>query len=296
MQMSAAVHNKNPTASPAGEGRRTSEVQRLASRPQFTVRHTVTAGCEFQPHAHSAFTVTVVLAGRMTATIGERAIELSDGDVALTNVSQSHSARALGVEFVSVGISPVLVNELVTEIGLMRTSADIVFRSSFITDEALTQLARAMISEMSAEHLGHAAMLDSLVRQVVIHLLRFHLTVRKSDQVELSRAGPVDRRLRRAIEFMHDNFGREIAVEEIACAAYLSEYHFARFFKQISGVTPHVYLANLRLERARKLLAETALPISEIAALVGYQSQSHFTKMFKSVTGVTPRAYREAAK
>ena len=95
---------------------------------------------------------------------------------------------------------------------------------------------------------------------------------------------------------MHDNFGREIAVEEIASAAYLSEYHFARFFKQISGVTPHVYLANLRLERARKLLAETALPISEIASLVGYQSQSHFTKMFKSVTGVTPRAYREAAK
>ena len=95
---------------------------------------------------------------------------------------------------------------------------------------------------------------------------------------------------------MHDNFGRELALEEIASAAYLSEYHFARLFKQIAGVTPHVYLANLRLERARKLLVETVLPISEIAAMVGYQSQSHFSKMFKSVAGVTPRAYREAAK
>jgi len=294
--MSAAAHSKNPPASTAGEDRRLREIQRFASRPQFTVRHTVTEGCQFQPHAHSAFTVTVVLTGRMTATIGERVSELSGGDVALTNVSQSHSAQAFEAEFVSIGISPVLVNELITEIGLMRTSANIVFRNSFITDEALTRLARAMISEMSAERLGHAAMLDSLVRQVVIHLLRVHLTVRKSDQVELSRAGPVDRRLRRAIEFMHDNFGREIAVEEIAAAAYLSEYHFARFFKQISGVTPHVYLANLRLERARRLLAETTHPISEIAALVGYQSQSHFTKMFKAVTGVTPRAYREAAK
>jgi len=95
---------------------------------------------------------------------------------------------------------------------------------------------------------------------------------------------------------MHDNFGSEIALEEIAGAAYLSEYHFARLFKQIAGVTPHVYLANLRLDRARKLLAETTLSISEIASTVGYQSQSHFTKVFKSITGVTPRAYRESAK
>jgi AraC family transcriptional regulator len=294
--MSAAVHNENPEASTAREDRSPSEVQRFASRPKFTVRHTVTAGCEFEPHAHSTFNVTVVLEGRMTATIGGRAFEVSGGEIALTNVGQSHSAHALEVEFVSIGVSPILVNELVTEIGLTRTSADIAFRSSVITDETLTRLARALVGEMSVEQLGHAAMLDALVRQVVIHLLRCHLTVRKSDQIELSRAGPVDRRLRRAIEFMHDNFGREIAVEEIASAAYLSEYHFARFFKQISGVTPHVYLANLRLERARKLLAETALPISEIASLVGYQSQSHFTKMFKSVTGVTPRVYREAAK
>ena len=293
---SAAVLNKSPLASAAGEDRILSEVQRFVSRPQFAVRHTVTAGCEFQPHSHLAFTVTAVLAGRMATMIGEHAYEVSAGEVALTNVGQSHSAHALEVEFVSIGVRPVLVNQLVAEIGLTRTSAEVVFRGSVITDETVTRLARAMVSEISAEQLGHAAMLDALVRQIVIHLLRCHLTVRKSDQIELSRAGPVDRRLRRAVEFMHDNYGREIAVEEIASAAYLSEYHFARFFKQISGVTPHVYLANLRMERARKLLAETALSISEIASVVGYHSQSHFTKMFKSVTGVTPRAYREAAK
>lgn len=293
---SAAVVNKSQVASSAGEDRSLSEAQRFVSRPQFTVRHTVTAGCEFQPHAHSAFTVTAVLAGRMAAMIGERTFDLSSEEVSLTNVGQSHSAHALEIEFVSIGVRPVLVNELVTEIGLMRTSADIVFRDSVTTDETITRLARAIVGEISAEQLGHAAMLDALVRQIVIHLLRCHLTVRKSDQIELSRAGPVDRRLRRAIEFMHDNFGREIAVEEIASAAYLSEYHFARSFKQISGVTPHVYLANLRMERARTLLAETTLPISEIASVVGYHSQSHFTKMFKAVTGVTPRAYREAAK
>jgi len=295
MLMSAPAPNEKHPMTSTKEDRSLSEVQRFVLRPQFTVRHTVTGGCEFESHSHSVFTVTALLAGRMSVTIGEQLFELSSGESALTNVGQSHSANALEVEFVSIGVSPVLMNELVAEIGLMGTSADIVFRNSLITDETLTRYALAVVSEMAAEQVGHAAMLDALVRQIVIHLLRCHLTVRKSDQIELSRAGPVDRRLRRAIEFMHDNFEREIAVEEIAAAAYLSEYHFARFFKQISGVTPHTYLANLRLERARRLLAETTLPISEIASMVGYQSQSHFTKMFKSITGVTPRAYREAA-
>jgi len=296
MLMSAAVPKENQIKLAPMEDRSIREIQRFALRPQFSVRHTITAGCDFQPHAHSAFTVTAVLGGRLAATIGDREIELIDGAIALTNAGQNHSAHGLQVEFVSIGVSPVLVNELVAEIGLMRTSAEIVFDRSVVVDETLAGLARATLSELSGEQVGRGPMLDALVRQVVIHLLRCHFTVRKSDQIELSRAGPVDRRLRRAIEFMHDNFGREIAVEEIAAAAYLSEYHFARLFKQISGVTPHVYLANLRLERARKLLAETALPISEIASLVGYQSQSHFTKMFKSVTGVTPRVYREAAR
>ena len=63
----------------------------------------------------------------------------------------------------------------------------------------------------------------------------------------------------------------------------------------MTGATPHVYLANLRIEKARRLLTETAHPIIEIAAMVGYQSQSHFTKIFKAITGLTPRAYRLAA-
>lgn len=273
-----------------------SDAHLFVSRPRFTVRHTEARSCEFGSHSHAAFTVTAVLAGSMAVTVGPDDFDLSAGGVALTGIGQSHAARASDVEFVSVGISPALVNELVTEIGLTRISAEILFRHSRTNDEAIARIARSIISEIDVEKLGHGAMLDALVRQLVIHLLRSHLTVRKSTRIELSRAGPVDRRLRRAIEFMHDNFGRELAVEEIASAAYLSEYHFARLFKQITGVTPHVYLANVRVEHARRLLSETSLSISEIATTVGYQSQSHFTKIFKSITGVTPRLYREGAK
>ena len=272
------------------------DVERIVSRPQFTARHTVSGGCEFQPHSHTAFTATAILAGEMWVTIGENDYHLSANEVALTNIGQNHSGHASNVEFVSVSINPAQVEELVTELGLTRTTAEIVFLASVVTDEAINKIARVIANELADERMGHGAMLDALARQLVIQLLRSHMAVRKSARIELSRAGPVDRRLRLALEFMHDNFSRELALDEIASAAYLSEYHFARLFKQITGVTPHAYIANLRMERARKLLSENSFPVSEIAAMVGYQSQSHFTKIFKSVTGLTPRAYREALK
>ena len=272
------------------------ETQRIVSRPQFVVRHSAAAACRFEPHSHSSLTVTAVLSGSMLATIGDHDFALSAGHTAFTDAGQVHSASGREVVFVSIGIGSALVNELVTELGLTRTNAEVVFRTSAVEDETLIETARTLSREMEDVRVGQGAMLDALVRQLTIHLLRSHLTVRKTARIELSRAGPVDRRLRRAIEFMHDNYSRELGLEEIASAAYLSEYHFARLFKQITSVSPHVYLANLRLERARKLLAETALPISQIAAMVGYQSQSHFTKIFKSVTGVTPKAYRKGSR
>lgn len=270
--------------------------QRIVTRPQFTIRHIAAACIEFQPHSHSTFTVTAVLAGEMAATIGADKYALREGEVALISANQIHAGRADSIELVSVGVSPLVVNELVAEIGFTRSTGDIVFRPSVVTDQVITRWGRAMATELAGEELGHGAMLESMIRQLVIHLLRSHSTVRKSDLIELSRAGPVDRRLRRALEFMHDNYSRGLSLEEIASAAYLSEYHFARLFKEIIGVTPHVYLANLRLERARKLLVETTLPISEVASMVGYHSQSHFTKVFKSIAGVTPRGYRESSR
>lgn len=272
------------------------EIQAFVSRAEFSVRRTLTAHCRFEAHAHAAFTVTALLAGRMQACIGESKFTMTAGDVALTGMGQLHAAEAAEVDFVSIRIHPGLINKLVAEMGLTRATAEIVFRGSCARDETIAVMARIIAGEVTDEKPGREIMLDALVRQLAIHLLRSHLSVRKSAQVELSRVGPVDRRLRRALEFMHDNYGRELALEEIAAAAYLSEYHFARLFKQITGTTPHVYLANLRIEKARRMLVETTLPIIEIAAMVGYQSQSHFSKIFKSVTGLTPRAYRDSNK
>lgn len=200
-------------------------------------------------------------------------------------------------ELLLVRLKPELLIETAARLRLHQTGAHLLFRASLepVTDEKLHQTLEAIGAELASRSTGWREMIGSLVNQLAVYLLRTHINVHRSDEIELSRVGMVDRRLRRAIEFMHDNCGRELGLNEIAAAAYLSEFHFARLFKKLTGATPHAYLAGLRIERARRLLAESDLPIVEVGATVGYASQSHFTKVFREATGMTPRAFRQAA-
>jgi AraC family transcriptional regulator len=159
----------------------------------------------------------------------------------------------------------------------------------------LSSLGRQLADEIAEERPGQSRMLDALLQQLAVHLLREHVRVRRSPTIERSRVGPVDRRLRRAVELMHAHADAELSLDDLADAAALSPSHFAHLFKDLVGLTPHAYLTNLRLERARALLIETELPVTEIAARVGFRSPSHFATAFRAVTGVSPRAFRNSS-
>ena len=108
----------------------------------------------------------------------------------------------------------------------------------------------------------------------------------------LFRGGLPPRVLRRVREYIETNLESPLTLQELATTAGLSASHFARAFKQSEGVTPHQYLMNCRLRRAKWLLAGTDLPLSEIAIVTGFAEQSHFSRQFRKHVGVTPRSYR----
>ena len=106
------------------------------------------------------------------------------------------------------------------------------------------------------------------------------------------------RRLLRAKDRMDAASHEEWPVRRLARVSCVSEAHFARSFKQAFGVPPHRYLLTRRLERAKALLRDTDLSITEIAFQTGWQSLGTFGRTFRDVTGESPgelRAREQAA-
>jgi AraC family transcriptional regulator len=84
-----------------------------------------------------------------------------------------------------------------------------------------------------------------------------------------------------------------IAVRQIAREVGLSYFHFSRAFKRALGISPNDYIAEKRIEHAKKLITETNPAISEIALPSGFSSQSHFTTSFRRLTGLTPTSFKK---
>jgi AraC family transcriptional regulator len=91
---------------------------------------------------------------------------------------------------------------------------------------------------------------------------------------------------------MREHLDEPIGLDELAALAGLSRFHFCTAFRQATGSTPYAWLVNLRIERARQLLAHPELPVTEIALAVGYETPSSFAAAFRKITGVTPSAFR----
>jgi AraC-like DNA-binding protein/PAS domain-containing protein len=98
--------------------------------------------------------------------------------------------------------------------------------------------------------------------------------------------------LRRVCEFVESHLEDDIKLETLAAEARLSVFHFARGFKLSTGVSPHRYLIEQRVKRARQLLVQTDLPLSAIASAVGFFDQGHFSRQFRSLVGTTPSSFR----
>ena len=108
-----------------------------------------------------------------------------------------------------------------------------------------------------------------------------------------TRGGLTGRRLRIALDYIHDSLGQRMSLHALAASVGISARHFERAFRQAVGVPPHAYVTDQRLAAARHLLlAQPGLTIEEIARRVGFSSASHFATAFRRQTGVSPSAFR----
>ena len=107
-----------------------------------------------------------------------------------------------------------------------------------------------------------------------------------------SRAEPVQ--IWKARNFIREHSAEELSLTKVAKAVNISANHFSEKFKQVTGANFVDYVARIRFEKARELLHDTNLRISEIAFAVGFQSLSQFNRVFKRLARKAPTAYRAA--
>jgi AraC family transcriptional regulator len=159
-------------------------------------------------------------------------------------------------------------------------------------DPLVRSIAQALAEELDTDQPAGRLYAESLVNALAVHLMRHYST--DALVPDLQFGGLPAHRLRRVTDFIEANLDHDLELAEIAEAAELSPYHFARSFKQTTGVTPIQFLMQRRIERAKQLLAGSELPLAEIALSVGFKNQSHFSTLFRKFTEITPKAWRNA--
>lgn len=157
----------------------------------------------------------------------------------------------------------------------------------------MAQLLDLTECELRRPSLGSRLMIDGLLRAIAGLLI-------SKDAANLPE--PCERiylsppKLRRVIDFIEAHLQDSIGLDDLAEAAGLSPNHFLRVFKLATGDTPYHFLRARRLERARRLLAEDAMPLAELALECGFANQAHFTAAFSRELGISPGRYRRAVR
>jgi AraC family transcriptional regulator len=159
-----------------------------------------------------------------------------------------------------------------------------------IRDLVLERIAHLLLKEIAEPSSSGLLRIEQMAQDLAAHLLSAHSSSHRAHVDRPHTLAPS--RFKRAEEFILENLDAELSLRDIARSAGMSLFHFAKAFKQASGQSPHRYVKEQRLRRARTLLHDKRLTIAQVAEAVGL-SHSYFTAEFREHMGMTPTKFRD---
>lgn len=158
-------------------------------------------------------------------------------------------------------------------------------------DPTISSIAFILKAELETDGIGSQLYAESATTFLAAHLLRHYCT--RTQSLKTYPGGLPKYKLKQTIEYIEEHLGEEISLEAVAKHLNMSQYYFCHLFKQSMGISPYQYVLRQRIEKAKQLLKQRKLTITNVALECGFANQTHFTKHFRKLTGTTPRAYRE---
>ena len=161
-----------------------------------------------------------------------------------------------------------------------------------ICDPLIQHMGLALMAELEVGGTESRLYAESMATALSAHLLRRYCS--HAEKIKDYTGGLPNYKLREAVSYINEHLDQNLTLAEIAAVVRMSPNYFACLFKQSTGLTPHQYVMQCRIEKAKQLLRHQELALVEICQEVGFTSQSHFTRVFRQHTKTTPKAYRKA--
>ena len=159
----------------------------------------------------------------------------------------------------------------------------------------IESVARMLLAEQQQGSLANTLYTDSLANVLTVNLLRQYAFVSNQGRSPLPNypGGLPHKQLQRILDYIDAHLAEEIRLSDLSGLLDMSHFHFSRQFKQSLGISPHQYLLQQRIEKAKTLLTATDQRVTDIAFTCGFSSSSHLSRQFKQLVGISPRSFRK---
>ena len=213
------------------------------------------------------------------------------GDLSITPAQMPFFARWDGEDhYLKIRLTSGFIQRIASEVLEMDSDRLELQPQARIRDPQIEAIGLMLLSELQQGKTASKLYVESLANVLAVHLIRQYMTV--CPQPVMYEGGLPQRQLLQVLDYIDAHLHQELKLADLASLLGISEFHFSRRFKQVLGTTPHQYLLQQRIERAKQLLKQSDRSISDIALTCGFNSHSHLSKQFRKLTGITPKAYR----
>ena len=255
-------------------------------------------------HRHEATEIMYTIQGfcdveiQLTPKLTER-VRLKKGEFILLDANIAHRlivqdeepCRMLNVEFrfaAQQGVMP-SIQQLAANEQQLSTLLEVETSYLVLRDpDEVYHVMKSLVLELDKTNGKSDTMIQLLIAQLLLRIARLRRESVSSTFVQSEWYA------QQSMDYMHQNYDREIQVKDIASAVNLHPGYLQRVFKTITGQTLMAYLTSIRMEKAQMLLLETDIPIADISDYIGIGSRQYFHMLFKTHTQLTPTEYRKS--